>query len=272
VIEQQTESMVFDDAKPWERLPREPSKSYAAFVVFRNLGATRTLADAYRKWKLETTGQPAGVSPIYGVPKEALEPESYGENGPANGWKHWRKVWRWDERATAWDDEKIKVNQKRTEEEDLKRFSIRREQRLALDEIQYNRILKLNGIIDDAIAPKVLGGQTISGLDLLAKTRMEQEDPASGKKLIKEVDALEAFDTVCERTAELEDRYFRGAGDELKETLEVQIDEENLAGVAEFRWVADPTIVDAAKALESAQKVLQETQSATIAKEKADVE
>lgn len=69
------------DLKPWERRPKESARAYAAFVVFRNLGPSRTLRAAYRQLSgNEQASQCSGEFSMRAV------------------------RFRWQERANAWDD------------------------------------------------------------------------------------------------------------------------------------------------------------------------
>jgi hypothetical protein len=69
----------------YERQPGETVKAYAAFCVYRDLGAGRGLRDACRRF--------------------------YGESVAKRGQiEQWSKQWKWVERAKAWDDELDRVN------------------------------------------------------------------------------------------------------------------------------------------------------------------
>jgi hypothetical protein len=66
-----------DDVQPWDRMPDEPSKDYAAFRVFRDLPSLSR--------KLTTVAEDAGISE-----RQA---------------RLLANRWEWRERADAWDDE-----------------------------------------------------------------------------------------------------------------------------------------------------------------------
>ncbi len=70
------------DAIIWERLPGEPARWYRRFVLYRDLGPQRTLAEAHAAAaRAERLAQP---------------------RLPAR-WTQIAGVWRWHERAQAWD-------------------------------------------------------------------------------------------------------------------------------------------------------------------------
>lgn len=63
------------ERQPWDRREREPEKAYAAFVVFRDIGAGRTILEASRR------------------------------QGKRSHRRHeqWSSTWSWKSRAAAWD-------------------------------------------------------------------------------------------------------------------------------------------------------------------------
>ena len=67
---------------PWERQPSESAQAFRAFASFRDLGATRTVSDAYRS----QTGRP-----------QAKRAPSW--------WTGWSAKFEWRPRAFAWDAE-----------------------------------------------------------------------------------------------------------------------------------------------------------------------
>lgn len=67
--------------KPWSQRPDESAKAFAAFEVYRELGAKRTVPDAYR----QSTGRPQA--------KQA-----------GGSWNAWAKKYGWADRARAWDE------------------------------------------------------------------------------------------------------------------------------------------------------------------------
>jgi hypothetical protein len=66
--------------KPWERLPDEPDKQFHAFTIFRDLGHSRTLGEAYRR---------------YADKPDAPKAQGY--------FIKWAGEWRWQERVEAYD-------------------------------------------------------------------------------------------------------------------------------------------------------------------------
>lgn len=71
--------------KPWDRYARETDAAYTAFVIFRDLGPTRSIVEAYRRRK---TGQ--------------VECRVHAKQA-GGGWNRWAGEFRWMERALAWD-------------------------------------------------------------------------------------------------------------------------------------------------------------------------
>jgi hypothetical protein len=69
----------------WERLPGETSYAFAAFCIFRDLGAERNLRKA------------VSVSITSGVNNEAACAKSY------SGWRNWSFKYRWRERVADYD-------------------------------------------------------------------------------------------------------------------------------------------------------------------------
>lgn len=76
---------------PWERQAGygETAKAHHAFTHYRDLGPTRTMAAAYRLTRGLAEGHPLGTLPEY--------------------FRDWRKAWRWDERAAAFDREQDRL-------------------------------------------------------------------------------------------------------------------------------------------------------------------
>src|SRR5215470_4296867 len=64
----------------WERQAGEPKRPWQLFSAFRDMGQGRTITALYRR----TTGR-----------QQARQ--------PSGTWNNWAVVWRWHERAAAWD-------------------------------------------------------------------------------------------------------------------------------------------------------------------------
>lgn len=71
--------------RPWDRLPDETDAQYAQFLVFRDLGPSRTLARAYRQYLKHFDTTPGA------------------RKGPSGAFKETAAARRWRERAEAWD-------------------------------------------------------------------------------------------------------------------------------------------------------------------------
>lgn len=84
VIPEENESVRIG-RKLWEQLPNESDKAYNAFLVYRDIGRTRSLPAAYRKHSGKDAKQ-------------------------ANGqWNLWSDRFNWRERARAWDIEQDQI-------------------------------------------------------------------------------------------------------------------------------------------------------------------
>ena len=72
--------------KPWDQLPEEPDRAYARFLVYRNLGPTRSVQKAYEQ-ALEG-----------GIDQNRQKSTNHSSTWTLNS-----TAFRWKERATAWD-------------------------------------------------------------------------------------------------------------------------------------------------------------------------
>lgn len=73
--------------EPWVRLPGETAKSFEAFRIFRDLGAQRSVAEAYRRYVGRTEGT----------------------EQPATYFWDWSRDFAWRDRALAYDDHKDRM-------------------------------------------------------------------------------------------------------------------------------------------------------------------
>lgn len=97
--------------EPWDRQQDENERAFAAFVAYRDLGAERTVPDAYRQAK--------------------RKPDAKQADGT---WNKWAKQYRWRERALAWDRHlsgKAAIGAARVAEAEGEKWAERR--RVALD-------------------------------------------------------------------------------------------------------------------------------------------
>jgi len=83
-------------AAPWDRLPEESSKAYAAFSIFRDLGPRRSLDEASRAYH--------GPSP-----QVTHSSAARGRRGASGQIRTWAQRWNWTARARAWDQELERV-------------------------------------------------------------------------------------------------------------------------------------------------------------------
>jgi hypothetical protein len=70
---------------PWDQLPDEPDGAFARFVLYRCLGLGRSIRRAYHEW-LRQRGTPCR-----------------GDERPPGAWQRYASLFRWRERARAWD-------------------------------------------------------------------------------------------------------------------------------------------------------------------------
>ncbi len=82
-------------ATPWEQLPEESSKAYAAFCVFRDLGPRRSVEEASRVYHRKK-------------PQDGNKPETE-RHGASGQIRRWAERWNWSGRARAWDQELERV-------------------------------------------------------------------------------------------------------------------------------------------------------------------
>jgi hypothetical protein len=81
-----------DNRPAWSPQPGETPESFAAFVVYRDLGPTRSLAEAQR-----LNGKPQKGKPQKGRKRAT------GKRGVSGCMKRWSKRWGWPDRVLAWD-------------------------------------------------------------------------------------------------------------------------------------------------------------------------
>lgn len=94
-----------EDRKPWQRLPGEGVRPYAAFVIYRNMpSGARSIREACR---LFLTIEPASNAPAalrqFRRYKTHPHPEKYLRN-LANMWRRWSKYWQWVGRCKSFDE------------------------------------------------------------------------------------------------------------------------------------------------------------------------
>lgn len=86
--------MMTDTTTPraWDRLPDEDTLWYDRFCTYRDMGVTRSMAGAYRTWRMEQEDQ-------------SVDPSDYKHiNYAPLNWYDTAKEWDWSARATAHDD------------------------------------------------------------------------------------------------------------------------------------------------------------------------
>ncbi len=81
---------------PWDPLPGESAKAYAAFCLYRDRGPRRTLDEASRRY--------------HAPPGQVDNPTASARPSRASGTlRAWAERWQWSARALAWDQELERV-------------------------------------------------------------------------------------------------------------------------------------------------------------------
>lgn len=83
-------------AAPWDQLPGESSKAYAAFAIYRDLGPRRSVDEASRAYHRPT-------------PQAATSTATRRRRGASGQVRLWAERWNWSARARAWDQELERV-------------------------------------------------------------------------------------------------------------------------------------------------------------------
>jgi hypothetical protein len=76
-----------DNRPAWSQQRGESAESFAVFVIYRDLGPDRSLAEAQR---------------LKGKPQDALKTAT-GKRNVSGCMKRWSRRWAWADRAAAWD-------------------------------------------------------------------------------------------------------------------------------------------------------------------------
>jgi hypothetical protein len=76
-----------DNRPAWSQQRGESTESFAVFVIYRDLGPDRSLAEAQR---------------LKGKPQDALKTAT-GKRNVSGCMKRWSRRWAWADRAAAWD-------------------------------------------------------------------------------------------------------------------------------------------------------------------------
>lgn len=76
----------------WDQQHGEPDEAYVRFLLFRNMGPTRTILAA---WQLWVKARPA--------PRTKTKRKTAAQTHASGTWSDDAATWRWIERARAWD-------------------------------------------------------------------------------------------------------------------------------------------------------------------------
>lgn len=103
-----------EQRKPWSRLDGEAGEAFAAFCVYLELGPVRrSLRAAYIVWR-PTRKLPFDVQ---STPLDTAADEKRRDRVEVpSTWKKWTKLWRWQERAEAWDEHQRQIKMASQEE------------------------------------------------------------------------------------------------------------------------------------------------------------
>ena len=85
---QTDQTLTMSSTHPWHRKTQEPAKWYERFTIYRDLGPDRSIAEAYRRYRISTT--------------DATELDT-DCNAPSTWYDNARR-WDWDNRAALFDD------------------------------------------------------------------------------------------------------------------------------------------------------------------------
>jgi hypothetical protein len=125
-------------AEPWDRLPGESAKAYAAFGLYRELGPRRSLDEASRLYH----AQPA--------PDGSRRPTDPKRR--ASGLiRRWAERWNWTGRALAWDHE-VEQGKRQQQREAIQEMAERhaREARM----LQTKAVERLRQLLPEELNPQ----------------------------------------------------------------------------------------------------------------------
>lgn len=103
--------------KPWEKLDDEPTKAFKAFCLFRSMGYKRSIK---------------GCLELHGI-----EPRKYGS------WARYARLYKWQERAAAYDEFVAKETERELLAERIERKKRQMEMLNGFDELVAKRIKTL---------------------------------------------------------------------------------------------------------------------------------
>lgn len=172
------DTSISDETQPWDKLPGESTRAYAAFLLYLNLAPnSRSIARAYRA-KGGRTGEEQG--------------RSRGGRAPSH-WEAWASSFDWITRANAWDAHLLRESLRKAEidhEQQIREYHERErqlaivQQRLALQiHLRLHRVLEslppverdANGYLDvNRLLPPALI-RAMHGATIIAAASAETE-------------------------------------------------------------------------------------------------
>jgi hypothetical protein len=134
---------------PWEQLPGESAKAYAAFCLYRDLGPRRSLDEASRSYHGHGSG---------------ADGDRPARRRRASGTiRRWADRWNWPARACAWDQERMRV-QASEELEAVKEMAKRHLQEARV--LQNKAIQRLSQLQPEELKPRETLDYLIEGTKL----------------------------------------------------------------------------------------------------------
>jgi hypothetical protein len=141
--EELAELLEIEPPKPWEQQPSESSRAHAAFLIYRDQGPKRTLAETMRRWY------------VGDKPKTSKRVVSPGLNGEPGVWtsriSQWSRDHNWRARAQMWDQE----NQRLEHEAHIEAFREVKKREAEIVMLGYEKLSKaLEEMQSSKIGPK----------------------------------------------------------------------------------------------------------------------
>ena len=92
----------------WSRVPDEPTRWYSRYEEFRLMGPTRNMLEMANQWRARKGKK--------------------RQDSPPGAWTKASRLWRWRERAEAWDAYIIQIRSAEAEAEELAKWAQRRKE------------------------------------------------------------------------------------------------------------------------------------------------
>ena len=209
--------MPTDKPQPWDRLVTEGDAAYAAFLVYRNLGPTRSLSVAYA---MHTKSKP-------------------GEKQVGGSWRKWCAANRWPERSAAWDDRGRRVADRAVER--VIATDAAQQARLDLQRLRDRQVLRdirMGNMMRRRAAEhfRAVPGQSMETRDALTAARLASQmiRIALGMPTkVEQVEVADAADGLYDTSGQLASELPDGAVPEMPAEVNVKPDLSSVADAAE---------------------------------------